>query len=119
MFADPQSVTISGNTVSLPRTGAGVGIGSFTAGDGSLVMDVRHLGGKRFRRTVGIVSKKFASNPLEPTSNLPVNASVRLIVDVPVQGYTTAETEALVVGFLANLTAGTNANLKKLLGGEA
>jgi len=119
-FADPQSVTISGTAVSLPRTGQGVGIGTFGSSDGSNGLDVRHSYGKtRTRRTIGITNKKFASDPLRPTDNKPVSATVRLVVDAPLQGYTSADLQAIIVGFLANLSGGTNANIAKLLGGES
>lgn len=119
-FSDPQSVTISGAAVSLPRTGSGLSTGTFSSGDGAYGIDVRHSYGKtRIRRTAGISNKKFAADPLRPTDNKPVNASVRLVVDAPLQGYTPADLQALIVGFLASLTAGSNANLAKLLGGES
>jgi len=119
-FNEPQSVTVSGTAVSLPRTGQGLGIGTFSSSDGAYGMDVRNSYGKtRTRRTIGITSKKYAADPTRPTDNKPVNVSVRLVVDQPLQGYTTAEITALVVGFLGNLTASTNANITKLLGGEA
>jgi hypothetical protein len=117
-FSDPQSVTVSGSAISLPRTGSGVGAGTFGSNDGALSMDVRHTSGKRTRRTIGLVSKKYAEDPARPEQNIPVSATVRLTVDVPPQGYTPADVEAILVGFFANLTASTNANIKKLLGGE-
>jgi len=48
-----------------------------------------------------------------------VSATVRLVVDAPLQGYTPADLQAIIVGFLANLSGGTNANIAKLLGGES
>lgn len=119
MFADPQSVTVGGVTSSLPRTGSGIGYGTFSSNDGTVSMDVRQNLGKRFRRTVSITSKKYSADPLRPSENVPVTATVRIIVDAPVQGFSAADLEALYVGFVANLAAGTNANVKKLLGGEA
>jgi len=119
-FADPQSVTVSGSATSLPRTGSGLGTGTFGSAAGDYGMDVRHSYGKtRTRRTIGITNKKFAADPLRPTDNKPVNVSVRLVVDQPLQGYSSTEITAIVVGFLANLSAGTNANITKLLGGES
>jgi len=117
-FADPQSVTISGSAISLPRTSSGANAGGFTSNDGATSMGVSHSYGKRTRRTVSVDVKKYASDPTNPNQNLPVSATVRIVVDHPVQGYTPAELEAVLVGFFANLTAGTNANIKKLLGGE-
>jgi hypothetical protein len=117
-FTDPQAVTISGSAKSLARTGSGVGVGSFGTNDGAQTMEVRHSYGKRVRRTIGLVDKKYSTDPARPDQNIPVSATVRLVVDVPPQGYTAADVEAILVGFMANLTAGTNANIKKLLGGE-
>lgn len=117
-YGDPQSVTISGTAISLPRTGMGIGTGTFSSNDGATSMEVRHSYGKRFRRTIGLVTKKFVTDPARPDQNLPVSGSVRLVVDIPPQGYTPADVEAILVGFFANLTAGSNANIKKLLGGE-
>lgn len=119
-FSDPQSVTISATPVSLPRTGSGLGTGTFGSSDGAYGIDVRHSYGKtRTRRTIGVSNKKFAADPLRPTDNKPVNATVRLVVDAPLQGYTPADLQAIIVGFLASLTAASNANLVKLLGGES
>jgi hypothetical protein len=119
-FSDPQSVTISGSAITLPRTGSGLSTGAFSSGDGANAIDVRHSYGKtRIRRTIGISNKKFAADPLRPTDNKPVNATVRLVVDAPLQGYTPADLQAIIVGFLGNLTATSNANLVKLLGGES
>lgn len=119
-FADPQSVTVSGTAVPLPRTGSGLGTGTFGSSDGAYGVDVRNSYGKtRIRRTIGISNKKFASDPLRPTDNKPVAATVRLVVDQPIQGYTSAELQAIIVGFLGNLTATSNANIVKLLGGES
>jgi len=119
-FADPQSITISGTANSLPRTGSGIGVGGFATSDGSLVMDVRHAPSRlRTSRTIGITIKKYVSDPLRPADNVPVSATIRLVVNQPVQGFTPADLLAAIVGFTNNLTASSNANLTKLLGGEA
>jgi hypothetical protein len=118
-YADPQTVTISGTPITLARTGSGIGQGTFGANDGATLMEVRQSSGKRFRRTIQVATKKYTTDPARPAENIPVSASVRLIVDAPVQGYTAADLEAILVGFFANLTASTNANIKKLLGGES
>ncbi|DAD52205.1 TPA_asm: coat protein [ssRNA phage Gerhypos.3_21] len=120
-FSDPQSVTISGSAISLPNTGRGLGIGTYSSNDGSLAMDIRNTqsGKSRSRRTIGVVSKKYAEDPTREGNSLPVSATVRLVVDTPAQGYTPADIEAILVGFIANLTASSNANIKKLLGGES
>lgn len=118
-FADPQSVTISGTANSLARTGQGLGVGTFSTNDGTVSMEVRQTSGKRFRRSARLVHKKYSTDPARPDQNIPVSATVQLYVDLPPQGYTAADLEAILVGFIGNLTASTNANIKKLLGGES
>lgn len=118
-FADPQSVTISAVANSLARTGQGIGVGTFSSADGALTIEARQTSGKRYRRSFRLVHKKFSTDPLRPADNIPVSATVQLYVDVPPQGYTAADVEAILVGFLANLTASSNTNIKKLLGGES
>jgi hypothetical protein len=44
--------------------------------------------------------------------------SAYLVIDVPPVGYTVAEAQAVVDGFLAYLTASSGAKVTQLLGGE-
>jgi hypothetical protein len=118
MFTDPQSVTISGTAISLPRTSSGVNAGTYTSNDGGTGLLISHAYGKRIRRAIAIQTKKYATDPATPSQNVPVSATIRLTVDQPVQGFTVAELTAAVHGFLANLSASTDANIGKLLGGE-
>lgn len=119
-FADPQSITISGVTTSLPRIGSGIGIGGFSSSDSALVVDVRHAPSRtRTSRTIGITTKKYVADPLRPADNVPVQATIRLVVNQPVQGFTPADLQAAIIGFLNSLTASSNLNITKLLGGEA
>jgi len=118
-FADPQSITINAVANSLARIPTGAGVGSFQTVEGNLVETISHAYGKRARHNIRLQTKKLTADPLVPTTNTPVNASVSLTIDVPLQGFTSTEIEQLVTGFLANLTAGTNLNLKKFIGGEA
>lgn len=118
MFTDPQSVTISGTAYSLPRTSSSTNSGAFQTNDGATSIQIANSYGKRIRRTISIQVKKYAADPTNPAQNVPVNATVRLTVDQPLQGYSVSELQAAIVGFLANLTASSNANIGKLLGGE-
>ncbi len=117
-FSDPQSVTIDGTAISLPRTSSGVNAGSYTANDGATSMIVQHAYGKRYRRSISIQVKKYATDPTDSTQQVPVQATIRLTVDQPIQGSSVAELSKVIVGFFGNLTASTNANITKLLGGE-
>lgn len=117
-FADPQSVTINAVAQSMPRTSSGVNTGSFTKDDGTYGLVVSHTYGKRTRRTIRINGKKIAANPFDTTLNQEVSLSCYLVVDVPPQGYTIAETKLVIDGFLAYLTASSGARITQLLGGE-
>jgi len=117
-YADPQSITISGSAVSLPRVGSGPTTGAFSANDGTVQLSVLHTSGKRNRHTLRLTHSKIAPDPLISAQNIRYSASVYLGFDVPPTGYTVAELVAIVTGFLANATASSNANITKLLGGE-
>lgn len=119
-FADPQSITITGiGASSLPRTGSGLDTGIFTKDDGNLQMSVRHSVGKRNRDTVQFKLTKIAADPLISAQSIVYSAAFTLSIDKPKTGFTVVELTNLVVGCLANLSASSNANLIKLLGGEA
>jgi hypothetical protein len=118
MFTDPQSVTISGSTIPLPRTSNGIRSGEFSSADGAVVYSVAHTVGKRSRRTARIQHKKMAPDPLFPAQNVPYSMSFYIVADVPVVGYTVSEQKAVIDGFLANLQLTSGANITKLLGGE-
>lgn len=118
MFADPQSVTISGSAKSLARVAAGDGYGRFANDDGSVVETVTQQLGKRARRRFRLSYSKVATDPLIPTQNAPYSMSVELLVDVPLVGFTVADQKAVVDGLIAQLNASSGAAITKLLGGE-
>jgi len=118
VFADPQSVTISGTAHSLPRITSGVNSGAFQKDDASVKMSVSSQYGKRNRRVIRLDHSKYAADPLFPTQNTPYSAAVYVVFDVPKVGYTVAEQKAIWDGFVANLQATSGANITKLLGGE-
>lgn len=118
MFADPQALTI-GSALSLPRIGTGLNSGTFQTADGLVVLKNSHLYGKRTRRTIRIDHSKVAADPLVAAQNLRYSASVYLVVDAPPVGYTPADLTSICTGLFTNLTASTNANLTKFLGGES
>jgi hypothetical protein len=118
MFADPQSITISGAAKSLPRVSSGDFTGQFRASDGAYTLSVKHTGGKRERSVVRLDTKKIGANPLDPTKNLPYTSSAYLVLDAPSQGsgFTSTELEDLTKGLVAYLTA---ANVTKFVGKES
>lgn len=118
MFADPQSITISGTANSLPRVSSGEFTGQFRTSDGARNLTVKHTAGKRDRSVIRLDTKKLGSNPLDPTKNLPYTSGVYVVLDAPAggQGFTSTELEDQVKALAAYLTA---ANVTKFVGKES
>lgn len=91
MFADPQSVTVNAVAKSLPRTGSGDHSGVFEDTADGLTLKISHQSGRRHRSTVRLDQSKISADPLVPTSNRPYSLSAYLVLDTPLQGYTTTE----------------------------
>lgn len=118
MLADPQSVSIDGVVNTLPRVVAGDNSARYTKDDQTVSLATSHSYGKRTRRLVRVDHNKISADPLVPAQNQKLGASIYLVVDSPITGYTASDLEKIAVGFLAWFTASSNANLKKILGGE-
>lgn len=116
-YSDPQSLTISGTAVSLPRTSSGVNSGAFSAADGTVQVKISHANGKRNRRTVRLEHSKIAADPLT-AANTRYSMTAYIVVDTPLVGYTVAEAQAVVAGLTKWLTDTSGSNVAKLLGGE-
>lgn len=117
-LADPQAFTV-GTAQSAPRTGQGLDSGTFRTTDRAFELSVNQVYGKRIRREVRLDQTKIVADPLFAAQNQKVSASVYLVVNHPEQGFSVSELKDLVTGLLGNLTASTNANLVKVLGGES
>ena len=117
-FADPQSVTISGTPISLPRTSSGVNAGAFTSSDGNTKLSVSDSYGTRNRRMIRLDTTKVAADPLTSGANNYYSMSTYLVVDTPKVGYSVAEAKAVVDALVAYLSASTGARVTQLLGGE-
>lgn len=118
MFADPQTITAITGITSLPRTGAGPTNGTFSSPDGTVLMNVSHANGKRSRMSARLTQSKVSADPLIPSQNLRASASAFLVVDAPLNGFTTAELKILTDTLVAWLAASTGAKVTQLLGGE-
>jgi len=117
-FTDPQSLTIAGVSVSLPRVSSGINTSTYQSNDGLVSLAASHSYGKRFRRTLRVNHSKIAADPLAAGVNVKSSMSVYIVVDAPLTGYTVAQQKEVVDAFAAYLTASTGANVTKLLGGE-
>lgn len=118
-LADPQSITISAATSSLPRVSVDETESEYLSSDGLIKLTVSHSYGKRTRRLVRIDHAKLTADPFVPAENVKVGMAAYTVFDLPPAGYTAAEQLAVWVGFNAQLTASSNAVITKILGGES
>lgn len=118
-FADPQSITISGTTSSLPRVSSRANGGSYQSADGLILLTADNAYGRRTRRVIRVDHSKITADPFIPTQNSKVSMSNYMVFDLPPAGYTNAEALAVYVGFKNLITASTDAAIQKLLGGES
>lgn len=117
-FADPQSVTINGVAVSMPRTSSGANSGEFSSNDGLNKVSVSHTYGKRTRRVFRLDSSKIAADPLLAGVNVKAGMSAYIVVDMPTTGFSVTEAKYVVDALIANLAASSGAQITRLLGGE-
>jgi hypothetical protein len=117
-FADPQEVTINAVPHSLPRVGFGPTSGVFSTPDGEQKLTISHAVSKRARRTARLDHKTVVTDPLSPALNTPRSMSVYLVVDAPLNGYSSGDLTAIAGGLLTWLGDDSAANLVRLLGGE-
>lgn len=67
-LADPNSVTISAATTSLPRTAVGEDRSEYTSSDGLIQLIASHDYGKRTRRMIRLDTSKITADPLDRKS---------------------------------------------------
>lgn len=118
-FSDPQSITFTSGTISLPRVSSGPNSGVFSTAEGEAKLTVSHAIGKRARRTARLDSQKTAPDPLMPTTNVARSASVYIVIDTPLVGFTVTEKADALQALCDWLTADSGANALRLIGGEA
>lgn len=118
MLADPQSVTIAGTAVSLPRTGVGAASADYTSADGAVSLRVQQTTGKDTRRTViSLRSNKITPDPLTAV-NKRVSSVVSVSVSSALDGFTITELKDQLVAIATALTASSAALTTKILAGE-
>jgi hypothetical protein len=118
-FTDPQSVTISGTAIALPRTNVGNNGSEYQSADGLVKLSANSAYGRRTRRVLRLDHSKVSADVFVPTQNVKVSMSNYIVFDVPTVGYTNAEALAVYQGFKALFTATADASITKLLGGES
>lgn len=119
-FADPQSVTIAGAAISLPRVSTGLNTSSYKSNDGLVALTTASSYGKRIRRTMRLDHAKIAADPLITGTNIRTKMAVYVVFDVPLegQGYTIQNELDVFTGLATLMTASSGAKTTQLLGGE-
>jgi len=118
-FTDPQSITISGTAISLPRVSTGDGTSSYLSADGLTKLTAQSSYGRRTRRVLRVDNSKITADPFLPAQNTKVGMSTYLVFDLPPAGYSSADAKAVFAGFNTLYTASSMAMIDKLLGGES
>lgn len=114
-FADPQTVTYSGGSNSLPRVASGQNQGRFWASIGAntgLGLEISHQYGARTRRLVRVSLDEVVSSPFNSTISNPQSTYCYLVLNTPAQnGVVVPETAVKAVKSVADwLTASSYAN---------
>jgi len=119
-FADPQSVTINAIASSLPRVGFGVGEGKFKKDDGNMSLTLRQRVTAKGRKqsAARLDDTMIGADPFNGALNASYSRSITLTADIPPVGFTQVQNQQFATGFITWLTANSNANLIRLLGGE-
>lgn len=117
MLADPQTITLNNGAKTANRVLTGTALGSFRTADGSATIEVETALGKRIRTVARVVESRVSPDPLTGINQLE-GQTIALTINRPVDGFTEAEVLASVKGFIGWLTATSDANLKKIIGGE-
>jgi hypothetical protein len=120
-LTDPQSITISTVTSSLPRTFAEGDESHYTSADGLIQLTLNHTFAKqgRVRRLLRLDHSKLTSDPFKPSENVKVSMANYVVFDLPPAGYTATEALAVYTGFKTLFAASFDAMITKLLGGES
>lgn len=113
-LADPQ-VLPSDPAVNLDRIS--VELGKFGNVDSTYQLEVNHSRKSRVRHVVKLTLRKISADPLLPSQNREYAASVHILLDSPIQGFTAAEQVALADVFVDYL--GTAGLLADIVQGQA
>lgn len=118
MLADPQSVTVGGTAISLPRTGVQGNLADYTSADGVTSLRVQQSSTASQKRTsVVLRTAKIAADPISGI-NSRKTATVSITVNQPIDGFTVTELKDQLVALCTLLTASSAATAIKILGGE-
>lgn len=120
-LADPLSITVDGKTIPLSRIATGDVSGKFTSSDQMTTVLVypRTTAAGRKANVIQLRQKKVTTDPLVSTTNIEVEASVAVTVNLPPAGFTSTDVVNLYAALASLLSGSSNAVLTKLVNGES
>jgi hypothetical protein len=118
MLSDPQSITVAGDTTSLPRVSEVGTFADYTSADGTVNLRITQNGnGSTRRASIALRTSKIAADPISEV-NSRKSATVSVNVSRPVDGFTVDELAAQLVGLSTLITASSAAIAKRIIAGE-
>jgi len=121
LLADPLTITIGSTpgATSVARVSTGNGNSQYLSADGLVRVGLSSSYGKRTRRVARVDITKIAADPFIPSTNAELSSSVYVVFDHPKVGFSVAEMVDLFGGISTLLSASSNSNATKLLGGQS
>lgn len=100
-LTDPQTVTINGTAIALPRVLTGTETGKFVSADGlSTVIVEPTRNGKSKRVSARLDQQKVTTDPLVSTTNVMKGITISVAVRRDNDGYSDADAKKALTGFL-------------------
>lgn len=117
-FSDPGSIKVGATATPIVRVLTGTTDGYLVSENGTVSVTIKpgKGGGNRRSNTLQVRTKQIAS--VDPTVNGTVETLVSVSINRPSVGLNDADIITIVKNVFDFLTAGTDANLKKLVAGE-
>lgn len=119
MYTDPMVVTVNAVAKNLPRVYSNGGPSTFKTTDDEFQVEIQHtkIKGRRERHLYRLTQRKIGADPLVPATNLESKATVHLVLDNPLTGFTDTELQYLMKALTDFLGNGPYAT--KFIGSEA
>jgi len=118
MLPDPQSITVGGSTISLPKVGSDRTSADYQSADGVSQLRVAQTINSKTRTTsISLKTNKIAADPISAV-NSRISSVWAITNRSPLDGFTIVELRDQLLGLAAQLTATSGALTTKALGGE-
>lgn len=116
MFADPQSVTINGVAVSLPKVSSIGQKSTYRSASGEFELVISHDEKNRNRRVMALTQKIVAADPFLTDVNRTYVQTVSLVQNHPATGFTATQIDNLTQGLV---DYSTDSVIDKIIAGES